>query len=321
MRWVFILILFASCSKSSEYIQELPHGFPEIEYPQNNVPNRARIELGKLLFFDPVLSKDTSISCATCHKPEFAFADSVAVSEGVNGPIGFRNSYSLMNVAYQKSMFMDGGIPTLELQAIAPIIQESEQDMLISVAADRLKDNMKYQYLSQKAFGTKLSASLITKALASFERTLISKGSRFDDYFYNSNEDALTELEKEGWNIFSNEGNCTQCHSSFLFTDHTFQNIGLYQDYEDPGRFRITDDSADAGKFKVPSLRNIALTSPYMHDGSLKDLESVIDHFNSGGKNHANKSEHIKPLGLNQNEKDALIAFLNCLTDTTLSNY
>lgn len=314
-----LLFLF-SCRENSEYIQKIPIGFPEIDYPKNNVPTKASVKLGEKLFFDPLLSLDSTTSCSSCHKPQFAFADNVSVSEGVNGPIGIRNSYSLMNVAYQKSMFMDGGIPTLELQAIAPITMEAEQNISMGAAAERLSQNEEYQELSNRAYGTDLSASVITKALSSYERTLISSGSRFDRFYFSNDESVLSAKEKEGWEIFNMQGNCIKCHSSFLFTDHTFQNIGLYENYNDFGRFRITDDSSDIGKFKVPSLRNVALTAPYMHDGSFPDLESVISHFNSGGYEHKNKSEFITPLGLDEDQSKALIAFLNCLTDTTLIN-
>ena len=319
-KYIFFLVLIFSCSRSSDYSSALPHGFPEIAYPENNIPNIDRVELGKRLFFDERLSKDSTISCASCHKPEFAFADNVSVSEGVNGPIGFRNSPSLINVAYQKSMFMDGGIPTLELQAIAPIMQDAEQNMSIMEAAERFIHDEEIQELSWKAYGTELTASVITKALATYERSLVSSGSRFDRFYYLNEPEALTEQEKTGWEIFNNKGNCNVCHSPYLFANHTFQNIGLYEVYADLGRFRITDDSADIGKFKVPSLRNVALTAPYMHDGSLPNLENVVEHFNLGGKDHANKSDFIQPLDLSHEEKQALVAFLKSLTDTTLVN-
>jgi len=170
---IFLILSLASCT-SDEYIQDYPHSFPELEYPEDNKPKASRVELGRRLFFDPILSKDSTISCSSCHLPEFAFADTVAISSGVNGPSGNRNSYSLLNVGYQKALFMEGGVPTLELQALAPLGESSEQQILISDAAKRFKKIKAYQDLAKKAYNREVDPYVITRALAAYERTLVS---------------------------------------------------------------------------------------------------------------------------------------------------
>jgi len=311
---IFLFLLIISCTDDG-YEQYYPHSFPLIEYPEDNKPTASRVELGRRLFFDPILSKDSSIACASCHIPEFAFADTVAISSGVNGPSGKRNSYSILNVAYQKALFMEGGVPNLELQALAPLGESSEQQILISDAAKRLKKNKEYQKLAHRAYNRDIDPYVITRAIAAYERTLLSANSRYDAY-HAGNENALTTLEKKGMELFYGKANCSSCHSGFLFTNQEFENIGLYANYNDVGRMRLTNDSSDFGKFKVPSLRNVSKTAPYMHDGSVATLSETIEHFNSGGKPQKNLSLKIKPLDLNVDEKESLLAFLIALEDT-----
>ena len=295
---------------------EIPVGFPEPNIPEDNQLTESRILLGKMLFHDKALSVDSSISCASCHLQSHAFADSVAISPGVNGALGARNSPSLANLAWQENLFMEGGVPNLELQVLSPLADPHEMAFNSGPAAERLAENPVYADLSRKAYDREFDIYVITHAIASFERTLISANSSFDRYHFHGEENAMTESQKRGYSLFYSDSiGCGNCHSGPLLTDQDFHNIGLYEEYEDEGRARLTLKESDRGKFKTPSLRNVALTAPYMHDGSVGSLEEVIEHFNSGGVGHANQSGQIRPLHLNAQQKADLIAFLNSLTD------
>ncbi len=295
---------------------QLPPGAPMPVFPADDPRSRASVELGKALFFDPRLSRDGSISCGSCHHPDRAFSDTAVLSLGVEGRLGMRNAPTLANVAYHTSFFRDGGVPTLERQIIAPIQDPVEMDHSLQQAAAAVRSDGNYQRLSKLAFGRELDTFVLTRAIASYERTLISGWSRYDRYTYRADQAALTEQEVRGLTLFNSAAlNCTACHNGFDLSDHSFQNIGQYMDYLDTGRERITLDPADNGKFKVPTLRNIALTGPYMHDGAMTSLEQVIDHFASGGLPHHNRSPEIANFALTESEKADLIAFFNSLTD------
>lgn len=300
-----------------EYLLQLPVGFPAPEIPADNPLTEMKIQLGKELFFDPILSADSSISCSSCHLPEFAFSDTVALSIGINNGIGFRNAPSLANVAYSLSFLRDGGFPTLETQMAIPVQDAQEMGFTMYDLAERLKANVYYNHFFYEVFQEEPSAFGITRAVAAFERTLISGESKYDQSLRFSTGVFLTESEQEGEELFFSDAlHCSSCHSGFNFTNNGFENNGLYSDYSsDEGRERITNNPGDEGKFKVPTLRNIALTAPYMHDGSLNTLEEVIEHYMSGGSDHINKSELIQPFVLSESEKVALIDFLNTLTD------
>lgn len=294
---------------------ELPPGatFPLI--PVDNPLTQASVALGKALFFDPRLSRDGTISCASCHHTDRAFSDTVAFSSGVEGRLGMRNSPTLGNVAYHPSFFRDGGVPTLERQVIAPVQDPLEMDHSVQLAAAVVASDPEYQRLSMLAYKRSMDALVLTRAIANYERTLISGWSRYDR-FAQGDANAMTEAEVRGWELFTSEElNCTACHAGFDFSDHSFQNIGQYMEYADRGRERITLDHADVGRFKVPTLRNIALTAPYMHDGAMGTLSEVIDHFASGGLPHPNKSPLLTTFVLSAEQKGDLIAFLNALTD------
>jgi len=295
---------------------QLPPGAPMPEFPEDNPLTIASVELGKALFFDPRLSRNGTVSCRSCHHPDRAFSDTVALSVGIDQQLGQRNSPSLANLAYHPSFFRDGGVSTLERQVIAPVQDPLEMDHSIQRAADAVSGDMHYERLSQLAYGMPMDAYVITRAIASYERTLISGWSRFDRYFYQADAAAMTESEVRGWELFtSSELNCTACHTGFDLSDHSFQNIGQYLEYADTGRERITQGPADIGKFKVPTLRNIALTAPYMHDGAITTLDGVIDHFAGGGLPHPNRSPLMTNFALSVDQKAELIAFLNALTD------
>ncbi len=294
---------------------ELPPGFPAPETPAANPLTDASVRLGKALFFDRRLSRTGTLSCASCHLPERAFSDTVSKSVGVNGTMGMRNSPSLGNVAYHHSFFRDGGVPTLEQQVLAPIHDPLEMDHDITVVAEALRDLEPYRSLSMKAYSRPLDAFVITRAIASYERTLISGWSRYDRYV-NGDVSALTAAELNGLQLFlGTELNCTGCHSGFDLSDHELHNVGQYMNYADSGQARITLRHQDNGKFKTPSLRNVALTAPYMHDGAMESLEQVVDHFASGGLPHPNRDPQMQSFVLSAQQRSDLIAFLGALTD------
>ena len=285
-------------------------------FPADNPLSQASVELGKALFFDPRLSRNGTVSCASCHFPDRAFSDTVARSVGIEGRTGLRNSPTLANVAYHRDLFRDGGVPDLERQVIAPVHDPLEMDHNIQLAAAIVGLEPEYQRLSQEAYRRPMDAFVLTRAIANYERTLISGWSRYDRYEYQGDADALSAAELRGMQLFNGpELNCTACHNGFDLSDHSFQNVGQYMEYADNGRERISLDPADNGKFKVPTLRNIALTAPYMHDGAMATLEEVIDHFASGGLPHPNKSPELTNFVLTDIQKADLIAFLNALTD------
>lgn len=320
-----ILVALSGCRKDPAvhgedgdvlFALQLPPGAPMPEVPEDNPLTEASVQLGKALFFDPRLSRDGTISCASCHFPERSFSDTVAISVGIEGRMGMRNAPTLANVAYHPSFFRDGGVPTLERQVIAPVHDPVEMDHNVQLAAAVVRGDPAYQRLSLLAYGKPMDAFVLTRAIANYERTLISGWSRYDRYVHGNEMNALSASERHGMQLFNSaELNCTACHNGFDLSDHSFRNVGQYASYADNGRERITLDPADNGKFKVPSLRNIALTAPYMHDGAMATLEEVIDHFAGGGLAHPNKSPEMTNFVLSAADKADLIAFLHALTD------
>lgn len=295
---------------------DIPRGFPYPLIPSDNQPTQNRIDLGRRLFFDPILSRDNSISCGSCHHTDIKFTDGLQFSTGIDSNHTTRNSMTILNSAYQPYLFWDGGSPTLEQQILAPIESPLEMDFDINQVVVRLKNHPEYPQLFQNAYQREPSVFTLTRAIACYERTLYTGKSRYDEYLYDNNTSALTPSEVNGMNIFFAErGECFHCHGEYNFTDYSFKNNGLYLQYADSGRARITLLQSDVGKFKVPSLRNIEFTAPYMHDGSLATLEDVIEHYNMGGQAHPNKSGLIQPLNLTTQEKQDLINFLKALSD------
>lgn len=299
------------------FIVSMPAGAPDLPVPEDNRPTQARVELGKALFFDEALSLGKGISCASCHHSTHAFSDTVALSSGANDLPGFRNSPPLSNLAYHHGFFRDGGIPTLEQQVLAPIHTDNEMASNIVEVAEQLRGIARYEDLSRLAYDRELDPFVITRAIACYERTLVSGWSRYDRFQYEGDETALNASEQQGLAIFnSEEAGCAGCHAGYDLSDHSYRNIGTSLDHSiDPGRERITLDPADLGKFKVPTLRNVAITGPYMHDGSMATLEEVVEHFASGGVADPNKDPLVRPLELSQQDKSALVAFLQALTD------
>ena len=315
---LFSLVLFAVLTSSNLKLNqiEIPFGFPKIIVPEDNPLSEAKIELGKKLFFEKLLSRDSSISCATCHNPKYAFTDGLEKAKGIKDREVSRNTPTLTNIAYNTSFLRDGVNPSLEAQVIVPIHEKNEFDFHILLAAERLKKKKEYVDLSLAAFGEIPNPKVISNAIASFERTLISGNSRYDQFTFQKDSSALSINELRGMHLF-NKHNCVSCHSGFNFTNGEVVNNGLYQHYEDIGKMRVTLDSNDKGAFKVPTLRNVALTAPYMHDGSLKSLEAVVDHYIKGGFDNPNKDNRIKELRLSEKDKQDLVAFLKCLTDSS----
>ncbi|MCC6412909.1 MAG: c-type cytochrome [Saprospiraceae bacterium] len=299
----------------------VPHGFPSPDFPEGNALTTDRWALGKKLFYDPVMSRDSTISCASCHFANIAFSDTVAFSPGVGGLPGTRNAPTLTNIGYHPYFTREGGVPTLEMQILVPIQEHNEFDFNIVLIAERLKHDTAYVRLSLEAYDREPDAFVITRSIACFERTMVSGESRYDHYYFQGKKNALNAVEKRGMDLFFSERtNCSKCHSGFNFTNYAFENNGLYTTYADPGRFRLTELESDRARFKVPTLRNVGLTAPYMHDGSLTTLDNVVEHYNSGGQMHPNKNMLVYPLGLSMAEKDALVAFLNSLTDEAFIN-
>ncbi|MFY7971363.1 MAG: cytochrome-c peroxidase [Flavobacteriales bacterium] len=292
-----------------------PSWWPEMVVPQDNLPTQLRLELGRRLFFSKELSASKEVSCGSCHVASAAFTDGKTVSVGAHGKSGKRNAPTLANLGWHPYYMMEGGVPHLELQAMAPMTDSLEMNGNIMAIVHRLEEDQLLQDLSQAAYGRPFDVYVLTRALACYQRSFISTDSRFDRTYYEHN-DQMSEDEKAGMNLFfSNKTNCSSCHALPNFTDYGFYNVGLSKQYSDPGKKRENYKDEDEGKFKTPSLRNSELTAPYMHDGSLNTLEEVIDHFNTGGKGHVNQDARIKPLGLTEQEKKQLVLFLKTLTD------
>ena len=310
---IVAFILLASCAPepSSELLSELAT-WPQIEYPTDNEPDNQKIALGERLFFDPIVSIDSSISCASCHKEVYGFADDVAISPGVEGRLGKRNSPSLWNVGYQPYFMREGGVPTLEMQVLVPVQEHSEMAFNMVLLAQRLNANTAYKNDFLEAFGDSASAYTITRALAQYERTLIQEPTAFDEYVRGENG-ALSVAAKKGFELFYGKAGCDHCHSGPLMTNFGFYNNGIQISTDDYGRAELTLDSADFYLFKVPSLRKVVLTAPYMHDGSLASLRDVLEQYNQGGVGHDYTSDGIEPLNLNESELVALEEFLSTL--------
>lgn len=299
------------------FVVLMPPGAPSLPAPSGNEPTVARVTLGKALFFDERLSTGNGISCASCHHADRAFGDTLPLSIGAQGLHGLRNAPTLANVAWQPYLFADGGMPTLEQQVLSPIHTEEEMASNIVDAAAALEGDERYAALSRLGYGRELDPFVITRAIACYERTLVSGWSRYDRYVYEGDQNALTDQERHGYELFTSASiGCSGCHSGYSLSDHSFRNVGLASDLvADPGRQRITLDPADRGKFKVPTLRNVALTAPYMHDGSLATLDAVVAHFVGGGTEDPLKDPLVHPLDLSAQDQADLVAFLHTLTD------
>ncbi|MES2133693.1 MAG: cytochrome c peroxidase [Bacteroidota bacterium] len=278
-------------------------------------------ELGELLFHDSILSRENKISCASCHKPEFAFADTVALSKGIDQILGSRNTPSTMNMSARNFYFHDGRSETLEDQAGGPMENPKEMDIPLSVIIKKLNKHKQYRAFFIKIFGTTANKENLVEALATYERTLETNNTAFDNYMNGKDTVSFSASAQRGREIFNVKGKCFDCHFGPDFTGDDFKNIGLFngKNLNDSGRFVVTRDPEDIGRFKVPGLRNIAITKPYMHNGMFKTLKEVIDYYDMPDKVVSNSVNRdtllLRPLNLTPQEKKDLEAFLNSLTD------
>jgi cytochrome c peroxidase len=285
--------------------------------PDDNPMSADKIALGKLLYFDARLSKDGTIACATCHNPFHGFTDPARTSAGVGRLLGGRNSPTVINRLFSAEQFWDGRAKDLEEQAHGPLTNPVEMAM---PSHDEVVSNVKavkgYAPLFKKAFGDDgIDMPRIARAIAAYERTVVSGNSPYDRY-QAGDKDALSVSAVRGMELFNGKANCVRCHAGFNFTDETYQNLGVGMDKPKPdlGRYEITKNDVDKGAFKTPTLRDVVLTAPYMHDGSEQTLMEVIEFYDRGGIKNPNLSKEIKPLGLSMQEKLDLVAFLEALT-------
>lgn len=302
-----------------------PLGLPPVPIPAENPPTAATIDLGRRLFYEVKLSSDASLACASCHNPTLGFSDGRKHSTGVAGKLGQRNAPTVLNAAYSPAQFWDGRAHSLEDQAGGPIANPIEMNQAHDVCVSMLDGDPSYRSEFQRAFGPgPITIGKLEGAVASFERTLISGNSRFDRYRFGGDKHALNAAEIRGLEIFQdkNRGDCASCHligdKYALFTDGKFHNIGVgvneEGDLTDLGRYDQTKVEADKGAFKTPTLRNVANTAPYMHDGSLKTLKDVVDFYAGGGNSNPYLDPKIKSIHLSGQERADLVAFLESLT-------
>ncbi|MEI6312857.1 MAG: cytochrome c peroxidase [Bacteroidota bacterium] len=295
----------------------IPSNWPKPVYDfTKNEPSIAKINLGRVLFYDPILSQNNTISCASCHLQYTAFTHiDHALSHGINDKIGTRNSPTLINLAWNKSFMWDGAVNHLDMQALAPIAHPAEMGSSIDAVVTTIQQDIYYKALCFNAYQDSiLTGERILKALSSFELTFISADAKYDSVM--RNQAVFTAQEANGYLLFKQY--CASCHTEPLFTNGLFENNGLREDslLTDKGRMRITNDSTDLHKFKVPTLRNIEYSYPYMHDGRFKKLGEVLTHYTSGIDYYPNLSAPLnKPIILNSNEKVDMIAFLLTLSD------
>ena len=312
-KFLFIGLILGSCVPDESVFEGLNTTYPVLEYPADNPNNAAAASLGERLFFDPILSVDSSISCGSCHKPELGFATNDRVTPGVGGVLGKRNSPSLLNVGFQPYFMREGGVPSLEMQVLVPLGDATEMAHNVVDAVRRLNRNTGYRNEFLTVYGDTASAFLLVRALANFERTLVDFDAPFD-HFIQGDATSLSNEAIKGGKLFYGKAACVQCHSGVLLTDFGFANNGTaIVDSTDYGRELLTNESGDRYVFKVPSLRKVQITAPYMHDGSVSTLADVVEQYNTGGANHSYTDSRIEPLGLSGSEKAQLVAFLEAL--------
>ena len=339
---ILLLVSVSSCKKDVPLEEsnpvphavklEVPGNFPAAEQDLDNPLTAEGIELGRMLFYDVRLSGNNRISCASCHRQDLAFTDGVALSSiGASGKTVDRHAPALFNLAWAKTgLFWDGGSKNLESQAFGPLTSADEMHQDLLVLEAELKQIPDYVTRFKQAFNEEIKSANVVKALAQFQRTLISGTSRYDQYKRSEAGASLTAIELQGMILVSSK--CKSCHSGELFTDDGYHNNGIDATFSDEhegifqGRFRVSFDPNDMGKFKTPSLRNIMLTAPYMHDGRFKTIDEVLDHYQFGIKISSTTDQllyqHQGQLGipLSQTERGAIIAFLGALTDDEFAN-
>lgn len=313
--FIFGIFSFSKWYSTPIYL-DIPKDWPKPVYDFSKNPlTEGGFQLGRNLFYDPILSRDNTISCASCHLQQTGFTHvDHDLSHGIEGRIGTRNSATLMNLAWNKNFMWDGGVNHLDVQYIHPVTSEVEMDDTMENVVSKLQKSDLYPNLYQQAFGTnKITGQLTLKALSQFVVMLTTSNSKYDKVL--RKEDIFTEMEQKGYDLF--QQNCASCHKEPLFTNDGFENNGLAIDttLNDMGRMRITQNESDKQKFKVPTLRNVQFTFPYMHDGRFKTLNEVIKHYNSGIETSETLAKQLqKPMNLTDNERTELVAFLKTLT-------
>ncbi len=294
---------------------QVPLGLIPVQFPKDNPYTPDKAALGKLLYYDTRLSADNTISCASCHSPQFGFTDGKAVSDGVKAQKGGRSAPTVINRAYSLNQFWDGRAKSLEEQAGGPMQNPIEMGNTHEAVVKSIQAIPGYALLFAKAFGSpEIDIDRTTKAIATYERTVLSGNSAYDRYKA-GNKSALNAAQVRGMDIYFHKAKCDQCHEGVNFTLNSYHNLGVGIDKPnpDPGRYEVTKNDADWGTFKTPTLRDIARTAPYMHDGSLATLEAVVDYYNKGGNKNKNLDEKIVPLKLTKTEETDLVAFLKSL--------
>ena len=308
---VFTLIMSGLSADTSSSEWKRPHKIPT---PKNNSLTKEKVALGKSLFFDPILSRANNISCATCHNPLKGWSDADPIAIGDKGAKGTRNTPTILNSAYQYIYFWDGRAKNLEEQALGPIATHTEMNLDPKEAVKKLQNNVMYQKMFQEVFPKEgITTQTLAKALASFERTIVSGESRFDAYIA-GDKTQLSHQEIEGFSTFVNKANCIVCHSGFNFSDQSFNNVGI--DNKDIGRAKIKNRDLWRGAFKTPTLRNIANSAPYFHDGSVKTLPEAVAFCARGDRD---KNTTVSPIlidkKLDKNDIEKIVAFLHTLSE------
>lgn len=303
--------LVAAEKAEADVVISVPKGLPPLVHPEDNPPTAEKIALGKMLYFDPRLSKDNTISCASCHDSTKGYSNGDQFATGVGGAKGGRSAPSVVNSAYYNSQFWDGRARTLEEQALGPIQNPIEMSMTLEDVVSKLNGIEGYRQQFQKVFGTDVTADGIAKAIAVYERTVLSGDAPYDR-FQAGDKSALSEAAQRGMKLFFGKAHCSACHTGPNFTDNSFHNIGIGMDRDNPdlGRFEISKLGGDKGAFKTPTLREIGRTAPYMHDGTLKTLEEVVQHYSKGGIANTWLDEEIFPRNLTQQEIADVVTFL-----------
>jgi cytochrome c peroxidase len=309
----------------------VPLGLVKPNVPADNPMNQDKVALGKKLFYDPSFSFNGKVACATCHIPEHGFADITAIGFTSAGGALQRNTPTMVNAALNNFQFWDGRAASLEAQVADVARPGGDTSIHINQAVKTVQSDKEYTEMFEKAFGGPPTAEKFCQAISAYERTYLSGNTRFDRYFFNGEQSALNATEQKGLAVFMGKGNCISCHSInaktaespgyALFMDQKFHNIGVGAygtRMHDSGRYLVTGERSDFGAFKTPTLRNVALTSPYMHDGSIATLDAVVAYYDRGGNANKNLDPLMKPLHLTAAEKKALVAFLKTLSDDEL---
>jgi cytochrome c peroxidase len=304
-------LLISSGALAADPLPKLPLGLKPLPVPTDNPLTPEKVELGKQLYFDPRLSCDNTTSCATCHDPKKGWSNGENFATGVRGQKGGRSAPTIINAAYSDLQFWDGRAHRLEGQALGPIQNPIEMDMKLDECVSKLNQVEGYKTQFRKIFNSDVTPENIAKAIAAFERTVLSGNAPFDR-FKAGDANALSPSAQRGMKIFFGKGHCSACHVGPNFTDQAFHNVGVSINVPKPdlGRYEVTKVAGDKGAFKTPTLREIARSAPYMHDGSMKTLEEVVEHYAKGGTPNQQLDEEIFPIQMTSEEKADLVTFL-----------